>query len=136
MTTETYFYKLNNEMRTVTRAPKQRLIQIHQVCDNGHNGINFTAHKEARSNLSKNAFELYDYLEFLPDGIVWAMSSSNLYKESALKEKTYSLAFQELLDKGYLFECPIKVADGVVKYDAYHFYEDNKLNPRAQFSHC
>ena len=98
MTTETYHYIFGTESRTVTRAPKQRLIQIHLVNANGHQSINYNSHMNARACLSKNAFQLYDYLEFIPSGMIWAMSSSNLYEESALKEDTYSKAFKELIE--------------------------------------
>ena len=130
MTTETYHYIFGTESRTVTRAPKQRLIQIHLVNANGHQSINYNSHMNARSCLSKNAFQLYDYLEFIPSGMIWAMSSSNLYEESALKEDTYSKAFKELIEKGYLHADPIKTTEGTIKEDTYHFYEDPELNPR------
>lgn len=133
MTTETYHYKLNRESRIVTRAPKQRLINIHLVCVDGHQSINYNAHIKARTNLSKNAFQLYDFLELLPNGLIWSMSSKVLYEETALKEDTYSKAFRELLDKGYLFAAPIQTDDGVVKYDTYHFYEDCDMNPKKQY---
>lgn len=133
MTTETYHYKLNGETRTVTRAPKQRLIHIHLLCVDKHKSVNYNAHIKARKNLSKNAFQLYDYLQFTPDGMLWAMSSSNLYEESALKEDTYAKAFRELLDKGYLFEAPIVTDECIVKHDTYHFYEDCDMNPKKQY---
>jgi hypothetical protein len=133
MTTETYHYKLNGDSRIVTRAPKQRLIKINLVCVDGHQSINYNAHIKARTNLSKNAFQLYDYLEFLPHGMIWAMSSSNLYAESALKEDTYAKAFRELIDKGYLWAAPISTDDGVVNHDTYHFYEDCEMNPKKKY---
>lgn len=127
MTIETYFYKQDNKDRVVTRAPKQRLLHLHLVCDDKHKSINYNAHIKARANLSKNAFQLFDYLEFIPDGLVWALSSSNLYKESSLTEQTYAKAFKELIDKGYIVEKPITVTNVPVYHDAYHFYEDPEL---------
>lgn len=132
MTTETYHYSIGNEKRVVTRAPKQRLIHIHQVCEKGHQSINYTAHLTARKNLSKNAFLLFDYLEFIPNDFIGALSSSNLYAETTLKEASYAKAFQELIDKGYLVKAPVYVDEGVVYYDTYHFYEDPKLNKQTK----
>lgn len=127
MTTETYFYSYNHEVRTVTRAPKQRLLHLHLVCADGHKSINYNAHIKARANLTKNAFQLYDYLEFISDGLVWSLSSSNVYKETDLTEQTYAKAFKELIEKGYIVKQPITITTAPVFEDAYHFYEDPDL---------
>lgn len=133
----TYFDKHNNISKSVSRAPKQRIIHTHLVCENGHNSINYTAHKKARAKLSKNAFQLFDYLEFMPNDTVWALSSSNLYKESSLTEQTYKKAFEELLEKGYLVKKPITITNVPVIEDAFHFYEDLMLtNSQTQNSVC
>lgn len=121
---ECYFYKQDGTTKTVYRSPNQRMIHIHLLCERGHNSINYTAHINARKNLSKNAFQLYDYLEFTPNDTVWALSSSNLYKESCLTEQTYAKAFNELLEKGYLVKQPITITTAPVIENAYHFYEE------------
>ena len=133
MTTETYHYKLNGDSRIVTRAPKQRLIKINLMCVDGHQSINYNAHINARKNLSKNGFQLYDFLELLPHGLIWSMSSKVLYEETALKEDTYAKAFRELIEKGYLWAAPISTDDGVVNHDTYHFYEDPEKSPKKQY---
>lgn len=132
MTTKTFYYTLpSGEERAVKQAPNQRLIEIHLACPE-HGGINFDAHKRARKELSKNAFQLYDFLVCLPNGLIWSMSSKVLYEESQLTETTYSKAFQELIDKLYLRSAKIftsNPANGTLTYNTYHFYENPEKNP-------
>lgn len=129
MTTETIKYERNGEKRTVSRSPKQRLIEIHLVCEGRHESINYNAHLTARKELSKNAFQLYDFLEFIPNGTIWALSSKVVYQDTALTEETYPKAFQELIDKGYLIKGVIVHSEGSTKVDTYHFYEQPPLQP-------
>ena len=132
MTINTIYYKMpNGEERTIKQAPNQRLIEIHSACYE-HGGINFEAHKQARKELSKNAFQLYDFLACLPNGLIWSMSSKVLYEETQLRESTYKSAFQELLDKFYLRSAVIRttnVANSTLTYNTYHFYENATTNP-------
>jgi hypothetical protein len=125
--TECYIYNHNGTKKDIYRTPNQRILHIHLVCENNHNSINYTAHINARNNLSKNAFQLYDYLEFNPNDTVWALSSSHLYKQTCLTEQTYAKAFNELLEKGYLVKKPITVTTAPIIENAYHFYEDVSL---------
>lgn len=107
----------------IYRTPNQRLIQINLICKNNHNSINYEAHINARATLSKNAFELYDYLEFHRNNSIIALSSADVYKSTKLKEQSYAKAFSELLEKGYLVEKPITVTMPQCSKAAYHFYE-------------
>lgn len=132
MTINTIHYKLpNGEERTIKQAPNQRLIEIHAACSE-HGGINFDAHKQARKDLSKNAFQLYDFLSCLPNGLIWSMSSKVLYEETQLRESTYKAAFEELLEKLYLRQAPIfttHLANTRLTYNTFHFYENSTMNP-------
>lgn len=132
MTINTIYFNLpNGDERAVKQAPNQRLIEIHLACAE-HGGINFDAHKQARKTLSKNAFQLYDFLSCLPDGLIWSMSSKVLYEESQLRESTYKAAFEEMLEKHYLRSSPIYTTNKnnpILKYNAFHFYENVEMNP-------
>ena len=133
MTTNTYTYTLKGEKRSIIQAPNQRVIQIHNVCEEGHGGVNLKAHKKARAELSTKGFVLYDFFICFTDGLIWSMSSKVLYRESSLRESTYAKAFQELIDKCYLQKCDILVDDGYIRDNAYHFYEDSDKNPSKKY---
>lgn len=127
MTSEKYFFELDGKTKSVTRSPNQRLIHIHLRCEGGYGSVNYTAHIKARKGLSKNAFELYDYLEFHHNDIIWSLSSKHLYSETQLTETTYAKAFNELVSKGYLVKKPITATTVPVTVNAYHFYEDPSI---------
>lgn len=126
MTIRTIHYTLpDGEKRIVKQSPNQRLIEIHLACPE-HGGINFDARKRARTALSKNAFQLYDFLCCFPNGLIWALSSKVLYEESQLREASYKSAFNELLEKGYIKRKDILTTnkDNLrLTYNTYHFFE-------------
>ena len=107
----------------IYRTPNQRLIHIHLICDNNHASINYQAHITARATLSKNAFQLYDYLQFHHHDSIIALSSADVYKTTKLKEQSYAKAFNELIEKGYLVANNITKTKPSCSKDAYHFFE-------------
>ena len=107
-------------------AKNQKVIQIHRV----KNGINFEANYEAMKNLSANAYVLYMYLIMHSEGRVWALSKVDVEAKTALKEKTYLKAVQELIEKKYLTPGDIDIG-GEKPWieEAYHLWETPSLNP-------
>ena len=128
MSTEFYRYThpTTNKTESVYRSPNQRIIQIH-LYSNNHKSIHYESHIQARATLSKNAFQLFDFFEFHKDKTVIALSSKYVYEVTQLTENTYSAAFNELLEKGYLEKHTIGCTYPAVTENAYYFYENPSI---------
>lgn len=107
-------------------AKNQKVIQIHRV----KNGINFEANYEAMKNLTSNAYVLYMYLIMHSNDRVWALSKVDVEAKTALSEKTYLKAVQELISKNYLTAGEIDIGgEKPWTEEAYHLWETPSLNP-------
>lgn len=84
----------------------QRLIQVDTSICNALGDLN---------RLSQHAFVLYNYLLSVKED-VFPLSTKDLYKNSNLNYKSYTKAFQELVDNNYMVPHKITLNDGRI-YD-------------------
>lgn len=75
-------------------------------------------------NLSSDGYLLYMYLLTCYKERVWALSSQDVFTQTALKKRTYTNAITELIEKRYLIAAPIEGIPPTIK--TYHFYEMQK----------
>lgn len=69
--------------------------------------------REAMLKLTKSGYYLYTYLLQNQDGYNFILHRSHVMKITGLSKSSYYLALQELIDKGYIIDCP----------DGYEFHE-------------
>ena len=100
-------------------VPNQRVITTHkEKCgkdkENFYTIINLFALESAASNLSGSAFKLWIYLAKNQDRYKIALSRVDTMRFCGFSKNTYTAAFGELVDKGYLIQ-----RDNNTYYDFY-----------------
>ena len=104
-------------------SPQQKVFKTVKI----KSSINFDANRKAMKNLTTNAFTLYMYMLINNGDRVWALSSKDVYDNTALKQSTYKSAVKELIDKGYLVPHSIDIGSATFTGNAYYLYESLEI---------
>ena len=86
-------------------APNQKVVTVIKSKPKGYI-LDIEANKLARKNLSSDAYSLYMHFVLNIPGYTEVLSMSYNIKNSALSERTYYKAVNELINKGYLKKEP------------------------------
>lgn len=98
-------------------APNQKVVTVIKSKPKGYI-LDIEANKLARKTLSSNAYSLYMHFVLNIPGYTEALSIQHNIETSALSERTYYKAVNELISKGYL----VKTQHEQIK-EYYLFYE-------------
>ena len=89
----------------VKLAPNQKVVTVVKSKPKGYI-LDINANKVARKKLSSDAYSLYMYFTLNMPGYTEALSMKYNVEISALSERTYYKAVNELIEKGYLVKTP------------------------------
>lgn len=89
----------------VKLAPNQKVVTVVKSKPKGYI-LDIEANKVARKKLSSDAYSLYMYFTLNVPGYTEALSMKYNIEISALSERTYYKAVNELIEKGYLVKTP------------------------------
>ena len=98
-------------------APNQKVVTVIKSKPKGY-VLDIEANKLARKTLSSDAYSLYMHFVLNVPGYTEALSMKYNLETSALSERTYYKAINELIEKGYLVKTP---HEQIKEY--YMFYE-------------
>lgn len=101
-------------------APNQKVVTVVKSKPKGYI-LDIDANKLARKTLSSDAYSLYMHFVLNVPGYTEALSMKYNLDTSALSERTYYKAINELIKKGYL----VKTQHEQIK-EYYMFYENGK----------
>ena len=107
----------------ITVYPNQKIVQTIKCLPKSYI-MGVRANKRAMQELSCHAFVLYQHFVRNVSGFVEALSYQSIAKTSALTERKYRDAIDELTEKGYLAAVP-----DCGKIELYRFYE----NPSTKY---
>lgn len=120
--------KKNCRTATFNIAPNQKVIEIHKAKEKSIMNIKFN--RKAQETLSLAGLALYMHFMCNLHGYKEILSMDYVTKTTALGEKAYYKAVNELIEKKYLIQTQ---HPDITHY--YVFYEDPSLAPQAkQFS--
>lgn len=107
----------------ITVYPNQKIVQTIKCLPKSYI-MDVRANKRAMQELSCHAFVLYQHFVQNVSGFVEALSAQNITRTSALTERKYRDAIDELMEKGYLVAVP-----DCGDLELYRFYE----NPSTKY---
>lgn len=105
-------------------APNQKVVTVIKSKPKGYI-LDIEANKTARKVLSSDAYSLYMHFVLNVPGYTEALSMAHNVKTSALSERTYYKAVNELIEKKYL----VKTQHEQIK-EYYLFYENGENNEK------
>ena len=106
-------------------APNQKVIEIHK--EKLKSIMNIKFNRKAQITLSLQGYALYMHFMCNLHGYKEILSVDGITKTTALGEKAYYKAVNELIEKEYLIKTENK---DITNY--YIFYEDPSLNPNKK----
>lgn len=118
-------------MANVETVPNQRIVTTNKAACSGKSSneyytpINLLALEKAMQKLSANAFKMWAYLGKNQDKYTFALSKVDTLKWCNFSEGTYTRAFKELIEEGYLV-CKEKGSN------CYDFYEVSQKQEEIQ----
>lgn len=112
--------QVDNKHYDIKLAPNQKVVTVIKSKPKGYI-LDIEANKLARKTLSSDAYSLYMYFVLNIPGYTEALSMKHNVEISALSERTYYKAINELINKGYL----VKTQHEQIK-EYYMFYENGK----------
>ena len=111
---------IDNKQYDIKLAPNQKVVTVVKSKPKGYI-LDIEANKLARKTLSSDAYSLYMHFVLNIPGYTEALSMKYNLETSALSERTYYKAINELIEKGYLVKTP---HEQIKEY--YLFYESIK----------
>ncbi len=117
-------YTKDRGVLNIKVVPNQKVIEIHKVNPKGKGILDIAANKEAMQVLSPNGYVLYMHFVLNVPGYIEALSSKYITENTALSERGYYKAIDELIEKHYLVKEP---NPNFKEY--YTFYESQSLSP-------
>lgn len=110
-------------MKNTKTVPNQRIIYIHRIRTNSTDGylqVSTLSVLEAMYNLKGNAFKLWIYFVNNKDKYIKYLSSSDFCNKANISKNTFTSAFNELVEKGYLIQ-------STKKENIYRFKEQSDI---------
>lgn len=108
----------NDKYYDIKLAPNQKVVTVVKSKPKGYI-LDIEANRIAHKNLSSDAYSLYMHFVLNVPGYTEALSMQHITHNSALSERTYYKAVNELIEKRYLVKRP---HEQIKEY--YLFYEN------------
>lgn len=112
---------MNNDKQYSFRTRKILPIRVHD------HQINFKANRQARMELSSQAFVLYNFFVTIYGDDYIISSRARICEETHLSPHFYYKSFNELVEHGYLRLIDSQNSMYDAEYDSYFCYEDPKV---------